>query len=126
MPEKGPPVYLDYDQAALDAAYDQAAYAPNREQLIKRRIRDSELARLRVGEPERLAYGPTEIEQVDIYRAERDPAPAYVFIHGGAWRSGRSKEFASPAEMFLAAGAHYVVPDFAWVNGCRREPHGAC
>jgi hypothetical protein len=27
MPEKGPPVFLDYDQAALDAAYDQAAYA---------------------------------------------------------------------------------------------------
>jgi arylformamidase len=37
MPEKGPPVFLDYDQAALDAAYDQAAYAPNREQLINRR-----------------------------------------------------------------------------------------
>jgi len=36
-PEKGPPVFLDYDQAALDAAYDQAAYAPNREQLINRR-----------------------------------------------------------------------------------------
>ena len=31
-----PPVFLDYDQAALDAAYDQAAYTPNREQLIKR------------------------------------------------------------------------------------------
>src|SRR5439155_23550051 len=45
MPEKGPPVFLHYDQAALDAAYDQAAYAPNREQLIKRRISDSELAR---------------------------------------------------------------------------------
>jgi arylformamidase len=116
MPEKGPPVFLDYDQAALDAAYDQAAYAPNREQLIKRRIRDSELARLRIGEPERLAYGPTEIERVDIYRAEREAAPIFVFIHGGAWRSGRSKEFASPAEMFLAAGAHYVVPDFAWVQ----------
>jgi hypothetical protein len=41
MPKKGPPVFLDYDQTALDAAYDQAAYAPNREQLIKRRIRDS-------------------------------------------------------------------------------------
>ena len=50
MPEKDPPVYLDYDQVALDAAYDQAAYAPNREQLIKRRIRDSELTRLRIGE----------------------------------------------------------------------------
>jgi arylformamidase len=47
MPEKGPAVFLDYDQAALDAAYDQAAYAPNREQLISRRISDSILARLR-------------------------------------------------------------------------------
>jgi arylformamidase len=116
MPEKGPPVFLDYDQAALDAAYDQAAYAPNREQLIKRRIRDSELARHRVGEPERFAYGPAEIERLDIYRTRSDAAPVFVFIHGGAWRSGRSKDFATPAEMFLAAGAHYVVPDFAWVQ----------
>jgi arylformamidase len=116
MPEKGPPVFLEYDQAALDAAYDQASYAPNREQLIKRRISDSELARLRVGEPERVAYGPAEIERLDIYRTGRDAAPVFVFIHGGAWRSGRSKDFATPAEMFLAAGAHYVVPDFAWVQ----------
>jgi arylformamidase len=116
MPEKGPPVYLDYDQAALDAAYDQAAYAPNREQLIKRRIRDSELTRLRIGEPERVAYGQAEIERLDIYRTKLDAAPVFVFIHGGAWRSGCSKDFAAPAEMFLAAGAHYVVPDFAWVQ----------
>jgi arylformamidase len=113
MPEKDPPVFLDYDQAALDAAYDQAAYAPNRQQLVIRRISDSETARRRVGEPERVAYGPAEIEQLDIYRTQRSTAPVFVFIHGGAWRSGRSNEFATPAEMFLAAGAHYVVPDFA-------------
>jgi arylformamidase len=116
MLEKGPPVFLDYDQAELDTAYNQAAYAPNREQLIKRRINDSELARLQVGEPERLAYGQAEIERLDIYRTKRDAAPVFVFIHGGAWRSGRSKDFATPAEMFLAAGVHYVVPDFAWVQ----------
>jgi arylformamidase len=116
MPEKGPPVFLDYDQATLDAAYDQAAYAPNREQLIKRRISDSKMARLCVGEPERVAYGPAEIERLDIYRTRRATAPAFVFIHSGAWRSGSSKDFATPAEMFLAAGAHYVVPDFAWVQ----------
>jgi arylformamidase len=116
MPEKGPPVFLHYDQAALDAAYDQAAYAPNREQLIARRIRDSELARRRIGEPVRAAYGPAEIERTDIYRSGHDAAPVFVFIHGGAWRSGRSKDFATPAEMFLTAGAHYVVPDFAWVQ----------
>jgi arylformamidase len=117
MPRKGPPIFLDYDQAALDAAYDQAAYAANREQLIRRRNRDSELARQRIGEPERVAYGAAEIEQLDIYRARAGAAaPVFIFIHGGAWRSGRSKDFASPAEMFIAAGAHYVVPDFAWVQ----------
>jgi arylformamidase len=116
MLEKGPPVFLDYDQAALDAAYDQAAYAPNREQLIRRRVADSERVRRRIGEPERAAYGPAEIERLDIYRTPHKAAPVFVFIHGGAWRSGRSKDFATPAEMFAAAGANYVVPDFAWVQ----------
>ena len=114
MPETGLPVFLDYDQAALDSAYDQAAYAANREQLIERR--DSAKVRGRIGEPERVAYGTAEIERLDIYRAGHDAAPVFVFLHGGAWRSGRSKDFAGPAEMFLAAGAHYVVPDFAWVQ----------
>jgi len=116
MPEKGPPVFLDYDQAALDAAYDHAAYAPNRDQLIKRRITESEAVRWRIGEPERVAYGPGEIERLDIYRSEHATAPVFIFIHGGAWRSGRSKDFATPAEMFHAAGVHYVVPDFASVQ----------
>ncbi len=116
MFEKGPPVFLNYDQAALDAAYDQAAYAPNREQLIERRIGDSAVARGRIGEPERIAYGSAEIEWLDIYRTGRAAAPVFVFIHGGAWRSGRAKDFAVPAEMFLAAGTHYIVPDFAWVQ----------
>jgi hypothetical protein len=93
MPEKGRPVFLDYDQAALDAAYDQAAYAPNRGQLIKCRIRDSELARHPIGEPERVAYGSAEIERLDIYRCRRKLTPVFIFIHGGAWRSGRSTEF---------------------------------
>jgi arylformamidase len=116
MPEKGPPVFLDYDQAALDAAYDQAAYAPNREQLIERRIGESAMARRRVGEPERIAYGTAEIERLDIYPSASEATPVFVFIHGGAWRSGRSKDYAAPAEMFLDVGAHYVVPDFAWVQ----------
>src|ERR1700730_12504776 len=116
MPAKSPPVFLDYDQWALDAAYDQAAYAPTREQLIQRRIRDSELARRRIGEPERAAYGPAEIERLDIDRAGREAAPAFVFIHCGAWRRRRPPDFAGPAEMFIGAGAHYVVPDFAWVQ----------
>jgi arylformamidase len=116
MPDKGPLVFLDYDQAALDAAYDQAAYAANREQLIRRRAADSAAARARIGAPERVSYGTAEIEQLDIYPAVRDRGPIFVFIHGGAWRSGRAEDCAAPAEMFGAAGACYVAPDFSWVQ----------
>lgn len=116
MSDKGPKVFLDYDQRALDAAYDQAAYAPNRDQLIRRRASDSRAARARIGAPERVSYGMAEVEKLDIYRAARDRAPIFVFIHGGAWRGGLAEDCAAPAEMLCAAGAHYVAPDFSWVQ----------
>ena len=116
MPEKGPLVFLGYDQAALDAAYDQAAYAPNREQLIRRRESDSAAARARLGVPERIAYGTADVEKLDIYRAAGERRPIFGFIHGGAWRAGTAAGYAAPAEMLGPAGAHYVVPDFNWIQ----------
>ena len=112
----GPKVFRDYDQAALDAAYDQSKYAPNLQQLVHRYATNSELTRARLGAPRRVAYGTQPIEQLDIYRTERANAPVQVFIHGGAWRSGKAQDYAFPADMFVQAGAHYVVPDFAWVQ----------
>jgi arylformamidase len=116
MADRDPPVFLDYDQAALDAAYDQAAYAANREQLIRRREHDSAAVRERIGAPQRVAYGAAEIEQLDIYRAAGERRPIFAFVHGGAWRAGHARDYAAPAEMLVAAGAHYVVPDFSWVQ----------
>jgi arylformamidase len=113
---KGPKIFLDYDQVELDAAYDQAAYAMNRRQLLDRYASSSELVRARLGPPLRVAYGPSEIEKLDIYRAAGAKAPIMVFIHGGAWRTGLAKNYAFPAEIFVAAGAHFVVPDFAAVG----------
>jgi arylformamidase len=107
-----PRVYLDYGQKALDDAYDQAVYAPNREQVNLRLAKASEFARQRLGVPRRAAYGTAAIEQLDIYRAPATGAPVVVFIHGGAWQSGRAAEHAYAAEMFVRAGAHFVVLDF--------------
>ena len=109
-------MFLDYDQVELDAAYTQAVYEPNLPQIAARFASNSEATRARIGMPQRVAYGPTEIEKLDIYRAKQARAPIFVFIHGGAWRNYVAKEFAFPAEMFLSTGAHYVVPDFAWVQ----------
>src|SRR5207248_1462046 len=109
-PPKGPPVWLDLDQAALDAAYDQSAYAPNLGQVVKRYATNSEAMRGRLGAPKRLAYGPTPIEGLDLYPTSRAQAPINIFIHGGAWRVGLAKDYAFPAESFVNAGAHYVAP----------------
>ncbi|MFL6567356.1 MAG: alpha/beta hydrolase [Burkholderiales bacterium] len=111
------PVFRDYDQKALDDAYDQAVYAPNRDQLLERRNLASEAARTRLGEPQRFAYGAGPNEQLDVY-ASRTGTHIQVFVHGGAWRAGRAREYAAPAEMFIGAGAHYVVLDFDNAPDC--------
>ena len=108
----GPKVFLDYDQKALDDAYDQAVWAPNRDQVIARFASASRIARRRLGDPQRFAYGKTDIEGLDLYRTKKPNAPVNVFIHGGAWRAGLARDYAFPAEMFVSAGAHYAVLDF--------------
>ena len=113
--EKGPLVFLDYDQIELDAAYDQAVYQPNILQLNKRWASSSARTRARIGEPERCAYGDSGIEQLDLFRTAKSNAPIFVFIHGGAWIRGDAKSYSAPAEMFVGAGAHYIVPDFTSV-----------
>src|SRR5579871_1697280 len=82
---KGPKVFLDYDQVELDAAYNQPAYAPNGAEIQRRYASNSERTRATLGAPLRVAYGPTEIQKLDIFRVPRRNAPVYIHIHGGAW-----------------------------------------
>jgi len=117
---RGPLVWLDMDQKQLDDAYDQTVYAPNQPLLAARRKVASESVLKRLP-PERVAYGSTEIEKLDIYKTQRPNAPVEVFVHGGAWRNGSAKDFAFPAEMFVNAGAHFVVPDFVQVQDAGRS-----
>jgi arylformamidase len=112
---KGPRVWLDMDQKELDDAYDQSVWAPNQAHVSKRRALWSESIRTRLN-PDRLAYGPTEIEKLDLYKTHRSKAPIRIFIHGGAWRGGSAKDSAYPAETFVGSGAHYIAVDFASVG----------
>ena len=112
---KGPRVWLDMDQQELDDAYDQTVYAPNQPLLAKRRAAASESV-LKRFPPERVAYGPSEHEKLDIYKTQKPNAPVNVYVHGGAWRHGQAKDFAFPAEMFVNAGANFVVLDFVQIQ----------
>lgn len=112
---RGPLVWLDMDQKELDDAYDQSVYAPN-QHLVQARRRLASEALLERITPERAAYGPSADEQLDIYRTRRPNAPIHIYVHGGAWRNGQAKEFAFPAEVFINAGANFVVLDFVQVQ----------
>ncbi len=116
MPEaattRGPLVWRDLDQKALDDAYDQDVYAPNRPLIVARRIAASERARTILGPPQRVAYGPSQYEGLDIFRAAAANAPINVFVHGGAWRRNKAADYALQAEPLVRAGAHAVIVDF--------------
>jgi len=109
---KGPLVWLDLDQQDIDDAYEQNVYAFNAKNIAERHAANNEKALSVIGKPARVAYGPAEIEKVDIYKTKRPNAPIMVFIHGGGWRNGRSSDFAVNAEPFIKAGAHFVAIDF--------------
>src|SRR5260370_22173937 len=91
---KGAPVWLDLDQQELDDAYDQNVYAFNFRNIAERRAANNETALAVIGKPERAAYGPTAIENVDIYRTRRPSSPIIVLIHGGRRRYGPCPHFA--------------------------------
>jgi arylformamidase len=109
---KGPLVWLDMDQHELDEAYDQSVYAFNQPHIAARREERNEVVLKLLGKPDRVAYGAAEIEKVDIYKTRRANAPALIYIHGGAWRNGRSAQSAYLAEPFVKAGAHFVAVEF--------------
>jgi len=119
--DKGPRVWMDMDQVELDAAYDQSAYAPLIRQILKRYASSSNETRARLGEPKRLAYGPTAVEAMDLYSAKTPNAPVFVFVHGGAWRTQVAKDYAYPADLFANAGVNYIAIDFINVDAAQGD-----
>jgi len=119
---RGPLVWRDMDQDALDNAYDQFVYAPNRDLVLGRIAASSERTRAALGAPQRFAYGPSEIEGLDVFRASKSAsgnakgAPIRIFVHGGAWRAGSAATNALVAEALVGAGAHAVIIDFTNVD----------
>jgi arylformamidase len=103
-------VFRDYDQAGLDAQYEQRTFVPHADAIIQRYTAASDAVRQRLGEPETRRYGESEVEQLDIYGAARDRL--VVFVHGGAWKRQGRRGQGFAAEPFVRAGAGYVAVGF--------------
>ena len=61
-----------------------------------------------------LQYGMGQAERLDIFpaAAARQPAPLFVYIHGGYWRSQRKEEACSMAHALTQAGVAVAVLEY--------------
>lgn len=111
-------VYLDYDQARLDLNYNQAAWAPNADEIIAW-YRSASLEAHRRLACRHLAYGEGPAERIDLFPAASPGAPLVVYVHGGAWRMLDRLDSAFAAEAFVGAGLNFAVLDFASIPAAR-------
>ena len=108
------PVYLDYDQAGLDAQYDNQRHVAEARAIIdsygavSARARDAFAARLDI------PYGPSPRERLDVIlpASHEGLRPINIFVHGGAWRRLSKTDNAFPALGLCPAGATVVVAGF--------------
>jgi arylformamidase len=113
---EGEKIFLDYDEAALDAAYNQANWADNIGEVYDRLKAVNEQVLAELGEPQREQYGNTPIETLDWYRSDRADAPIHIHIHGGGWRFGEARRNAFVAAPGVRTGAHVVIPNYVKVT----------
>src|ERR1700722_2646772 len=112
-------VFLDYTQAQLDQAYDQAVWTPQLNELQADDRKVSAEIRKTLS-PRTEHYGKAEIEQLDIFApANAHGAPVLIYFHGGAWLFNSRLDASFPAPGVLGRGAILVVPDFSNVKEAR-------
>ena len=110
--KRGPKVWLDYDQEALDRQYDQRSLVPDANEYIARNARDSAEVRADLNCQLNIAYGPSKDETLDIFPAG-DKTPVIIYVHGGAWTRWSKDENSYQAPVFVNAGVAFVSVNFA-------------
>ena len=105
-------VYGWYDQAALDAQYNNRARFPNYVEHFRAWQEWSRAARAAIPGALDLAFGSTEAERLDVFPAEAPGAPLYVFIHGGYWYSLDKSDYSYVALGMRPHGITTAVTNF--------------
>ncbi len=103
-------VWGEYDQQALDTAYDARGSVPDFETTYLPGFTENSVAtRAKLHGPRNVPYGPHKDQVLDIFPAQSSDAPVNVFIHGGYWRMLTKDENSFVADALTPAGATTVV-----------------
>ena len=102
------PIYLQYDQAALDAQYNLRAAVPEHPEHFRRWAEASAAARERVEGHLDLAYGDHPKQTLDYFPAPVNASPILAFIHGGYWQALDKSDFSFPAPAWVERGVSFA------------------
>lgn len=105
-------IYRHYDQTGLDAQYNNRARFPNFIEHFERWKTWSAAMRRTLPCHLDISFGPREVEKVDIFPANAEGAPLYVFIHGGYWYSLDKSDYSYIAAGLQPHGIATVVNNF--------------
>ena len=114
----GSNVYLGYDQAGLDAQYNNRARFPDYVVQFDQWRRWSEETRLKLSCHLDLPFGSGGFEKLDIFPCEEANAPLYVFIHGGYWYSLDKFDYSYVAEGMRSHGVVTAVNNYGLAPTC--------
>jgi acetyl esterase/lipase len=105
-------LYRGMDRAQLDAAYNNSAAVPTVDAIrADWDARSARVRRSRRGYLD-LVYGDRPRQRLDLFLANRSPAPTLIFIHGGYWQMNDKERFAFVAEGPLARGINVAVVEY--------------
>jgi arylformamidase len=105
-------IFLNYDQAQLDAQYNNRARVPNFQEIIDGWAARSADCLETMDVRRDLAYGDHHRERLDVFPAAQPNAPVHVFFHGGYWQALSKDAFAFVAAPFAAAGVTTVLVNY--------------
>ncbi|NQV57656.1 MAG: alpha/beta hydrolase [Rhodospirillales bacterium] len=107
-------IYLNLDQAQLDAQYDQATLVPDLAPYSQRARAGTDAAKAASKCAEHVIYGDHQDQWLDIYSPDGDqPRPILIYIHGGAWCRQAVGQTGQAAPLYVAEGVVFAAPEFS-------------
>ena len=116
--EKGPKVWMDMNKlSSMRPMISRLTRLIG--EIQKRYATSSEMTRARLGAPKRLARADTD--RASTVSSKTLNATIFIFIDGGRWLFGKSKDYGYPADLFVNAEVYYVALDFIAVDAANGD-----
>ena len=104
---------MNKDAQYYESRYNPRIAVPEYAQHFERWAQLSAEARNAIGGHLDVAYGPHEMEKLDLFRAKGDSRGLLMFIHGGYWRALDKSSHSFVARPFVEAGVTVAVINYA-------------